>query len=335
MPPLVRRDIWFDSSDGQNKVAGYIYTNPYVTPYCVVQISHGMCEYFARYEEFARFLTQYGIAVCGNDHLGHGKTAKTPEDLGYFGTRGGRNFAVRDLRQMNKIIREVFPQRPIILLGHSMGSFLARKYVVKWPQTVDGFIISGTGGPNSATNMAIRMVEVLVRMRGERHRSKLAFRLAFGKYLQKIDHPNTVYDWLTRDEEIVAKYAADPLCTFRFTLNGYRELFSALRDVSSPQWAAAVRKNMPVLMIQGDGDPVGDYGEGTAIVRDWLQQAGVKNLEYRLYHGARHEVLNESNRKEVYGDVLEFIQFWWGRADRPREEKSRPAGKWKFTGKHR
>lgn len=341
MPPLVRRDIWFDSSDSRNKVAGYVYTNPYTQPFCVLQISHGMCEYMDRYEPFAAFLTANGVAVCGNDHLGHGSTVGQSQDFGYFTEMDGRRFAITDLKLMNNKIRELFPGLPVVMLGHSMGSFFARKYVTKWPHTVDGLILSGTGGPNPLAPFGIFMAKLVAKIKGPRYRSVKVHNLAFGQYLQKVDDPITNYDWISRDEDIVEDYAVDPYCTFMFTANGFHELFSALRDVSGRDWARLVRRNMPVMMIQGDADPVGDYGKGTAIVRDWLLDAGVRHVEYKLYPGARHEVLNEINRQEVYEDVLAFLRRWWGNGDRvkalggPRPGKTNAAGKWKFTGRHR
>lgn len=335
MPPLVRRDIWFDSSDSRNRVAGYLYSNPYIPPFCVLQISHGMCEYMDRYEEFAGFLAAKGVAVCGNDHLGHGSTVQRSQDFGYFSEKDGRRFAITDLRLMNDKIREYFPGLPIVLLGHSMGSFFARKYVTKWPHTVDGLILSGTGGPNPLAGLGILLANVVAKSKGPRYRSKMVHKLAFGQYLKKIDDPITDYDWLSRDEAIVEAYATDPYCTFMFTVNGFHELFCALRDVSGPGWASLVRRNMPVLMIQGDADPVGDYGRGTAIVRDRLVDAGVRNVEYKLYPGARHEVLNESNRQEVYQDVFAFLLRWWGEGKKRGGSVTNASGKWKFTGRHR
>lgn len=335
MPPLVRRDIWFDSSDSCNKVAGYVYTNPYIAPYCVLQISHGMCEYIERYEEFAAFLAANGIAVCGNDHLGHGSTVQRSQDFGFFTQKGGRRFAVADLRFMNDKIREIFPGLPIVLLGHSMGSFFARKYVAKWPHTVDGLILSGTAGKNPLAGPAAFLTTIIGAAKSGRYRSAFVHKLAFKQYLKKIYQPNTEYDWISRDEAIVEAYAQDPYCTFMFTVNGFHEVFCALQDVTGPAWAKLVRRNMPLMMIQGDADPVGDYGRGTAMVRAWLKDAGVRSVEYKLYAGARHEVLNELNRQEVYKDVCNFLQRWWGQGKRAIPHQITPDGKWKFVGRRR
>lgn len=311
MPRQERDDIWFDSADGKNQVAAHLWHNPNTPPFCVVQISHGMCEYAGRYDDFARFLVDNGAAVYGNDHLGHGHTAKSPEALGHFTTRGGHRHVLQDLKTMNGLARQRFPGVPLVLLGHSMGSFYARRYAAEWPKTIDGLVLSGTAGPNPLAGLGIAVARLIEAVKGSYHRSNLLHAMAFGSYFKRIPNPKTPHDWVSRDAEIVAHYAADPYCDFRFTVNGFGELFTILRSVSSPKWARRVPRDLPVLMIQGGDDPVGAYDKGTAKVRGWLQNAGVKDLTYKLYPGARHEVLNETNRAEVYRDVLHFLQAHW------------------------
>lgn len=324
MPKIEKKDIWFDSADGASRVAGYIYSCPQVEPWCLVQIAHGMCEYMDRYADFAAFLAQNGAVVCGNDHLGHGGTAADEADLGYFTEKGGRRFAVQDMHRMTTLAKAEYPQLPVVLLGHSMGSFFARRYAALWPEGLAGLILSGTGGPNPLAGFGILMARLAARLRGPRYRSAYIHNLAFGTYLKRVESPKTNYDWISRDEELVRRYNADPRCTFQFTVNGFHELFSALREVSSPAWAAAIPRQLPILMIQGDADPVGDYGRGTAKVRDWLLHAGARHLEYILYPGGRHEMLNEINRDEVYLDVLAFLRKWWYRPDKNEDAVSRP-----------
>lgn len=310
MQKAERSDISYKSADGRSQVAGYFF-QPATKPWCIVQIAHGMCEYILRYEEFANYLCQNGVAVCGNDHIGHGASAAEKEDYGYFTAKGGRRFALADMRAMNEKARSRWPGLPLVLLGHSMGSFFARRYAAEWPDDIDGLIISGTGGPNPLVGLGIFLTNTLARLKGPRYRSDFVNNIAFGASLKRIDNPDTPFDWISRDKEIARAYSQDPLCTYRFTVNGFHELFCSLKEVSRPAWAVRLRKDMPVLMIQGGEDPVGDYGKGPATVRDWLRGAGVKNLEYIEYEGARHEVLNETNRQEVYGDVLAFLKLWW------------------------
>lgn len=307
MQTVEKNAITFKSADGYSDVAGVVYKSSEVVPFCVVQMSHGMLEYMGRYDDFARFLCKNGVAFLGNDHIGHGDSA-TKENKGYFGKKGDHALAVKDIKTMNDFAHREFPSLPVILLGHSMGSFFARVYAARYPETIDGLILSGTAGKNPAAGAGIMLAWLLMKLRGARHASPLMQKMAFGKYLEKIPNYKTLSDWISRDEAIVEAYVNDPDCTFAFTVSGYHALLSALREVSSPKWAARIRKDMPLLMIQGSDDPVGAYNEGTAQVKGWLEDAGVKNLEYKLYEGARHEVLNETNRSEVYTDVLEFLK---------------------------
>lgn len=300
--------IKYPSADGKHEISGYIYSQPDIEPSCILQISHGMCEYIGRYEDFAGYLSAVGVVVCGNDHLGHGDSVFGEDDYGYFSGTGGHIYVLEDLNTMNRIVRERYPQLPLILLGHSMGSFFARRYAVLWPETIDGLIISGTGGPNPATGAGIRLSKILGKFKGDRHRSQLMKTMAFGSYFKRIKNPKSVYDWVSTDEVVVKNYANDPKCNFSFTVNGYGEMLTVLRDVSGPQWAEAIPKDMPVLLIAGEEDPVGAYGKGVETVYGWLKDAGVRKLDLKLYPGMRHEVLNEVERGIVYSDTLEFIK---------------------------
>lgn len=311
MPHLEKSVIQFNSADGHSKVAGYFYEWPEVKPFCVLQLSHGMCEYIGRYEEFAAYMASRGVVVCGNDHIGHGSTAANDEELGYFGERGGRSFALKDLKQMNDRAHQRYPQLPLVLLGHSMGSFFARQYAVNWPESISGLIISGTAGTNPAAIPGVLLCRLLEKWKGARYRSPFMDKLVFGTSLRKIENPNTEYDWISRDEEIVAAYAADPKTTFKFTLNGFGELFNALRDVTGMKWANKMPKDKPILVFAGDADPVGNYSKGVLKVVKWLQRAKVEELTHIIYHGGRHEMLNEINRSDVYADVFAFVQKWW------------------------
>lgn len=302
-----KRNISFNSANGEDTVVGYFYTDEAVRPHAVVQLSHGMCEYIGRYDDFAAYLCARGYAVCGNDHLGHGATGDSGTD-GYFAERDGRKYVLEDLHTMNRLAHEAFPELPLVLFGHSMGSFFARQYAALWPDTIDGLVICGTGGPNPLGGVGLALTRVLGAVRGEKYRSKFINNLAFGAYLKRIPSPDTPYDWISRDKEIVAAYARDPKCTFIFTVSAFHELMAILRDVSSPAWAAKLKKSTPVLMISGDMDPVGDYGEGVKKVFGWIKEAGVQDAQLKLYPGARHEVLNETNRAEVYADVAAWLE---------------------------
>lgn len=305
MQEVRKSDISFESSDGKNTVAGYFYTCPAAAPRAVLQISHGMCEYIGRYDDFAGYMARHGYVVCGNDHLGHGATSSGPNGTdGFFAPKDGRKFVLRDLNTMNRKAREAYPGLPLILLGHSMGSFFARQYAVLYPDTLQALVLSGTGGPNPLASVGLWLTNRIAAQKGATYRSQFLNQMAFGQYLKRIKTPISPYDWISRDQDIVARYAADPKCTFVFTASAFHELMAILRTVNRPDWAQKVDQKLPVALFAGDMDPVGDYGKGVERVYRALQSAGVEDVSLKLYPGARHEILNETNRGEVYADVL-------------------------------
>lgn len=304
MSEVKKSDISFKSADGINTIAGYFYVCPQIKPRAILQISHGMCEYIGRYDDFAAFMARNGFVVCGNDHLGHGASVGETGTYGYFGDKDGRKYVLQDLHRMNSIACKQHPGLPVVLLGHSMGSFFARLYAVTYPETLQALLISGTGGPNPLGGVGILLTDFLAKLKGPRYRSVFINRLAFGAYLKRIESPATPYDWITSDARIVRSYAADSRCTFVFTVSAFHELMSVLDAVNKPAWAEKVDKQLPVLLFSGDMDPVGDYGKGVEKVYHMLKKADVQDVELRLYRGGRHEMLNEVNREEVYRDVL-------------------------------
>lgn len=327
----------FDSSDGIHS-CHYIVAKPDGEPRGIVQISHGMCEYIERYLDFMSFLTDNGYVVCGNDHLGHGHTVDDSSELGYFSEQNGWQNTVEDLYTLTKIMKLKYPKQPYFLLGHSMGSFLARAYAIKHAHECDGYIFMGTadgfGGTvkdyakpkldklspklyscinikdstlsSLASSVLISQAETIGKIKGDTYRSAKLNDLAFGKYNERIDNPKTEYDWISKDEKIVDKYAHDPLCTFMFTVNGYINLCSALAYVSNDRWFSAFPKDIPALLLAGDADPVGNYGKGVKNVYNKMCEYRCQ-VSMKLYEGDRHELLNETNRTEVYADILEYI----------------------------
>lgn len=306
----------FPSTNGTDTIHYTIWQSDTVPPKAVVQIVHGMCEYIARYDDFARYLNGLGFLVVGDDHLGHGRTAPTREDLGYFAPKDGYLYMIEDEFALTGIIKELFPGLPYFLLGHSMGSFIARGYLAKHREGLTGAIISGTSGPNPMSGMGVLVAKLIKAFKGERYRSKLIDKLSFGAYNDRYPEKRTKYDWLTRDNAIVDAYAKDPYCTFLFTVSGSLDLMHLLRSISNEAWADAVNKDLPILLISGDMDPVGDYGKGVAKVRDLLKAAGVKDLQMTLYPQGRHEILNEIDRQVVYSDVATWLE-----GHLPKEEK--------------
>ena len=297
----------FNSSNGVDKCAYCIYT-PQIEPYKgIIQISHGMCEYIERYEHFAEFFVNRGYIVCGNDHLGHGKSAATNDDLGYFAEKDGWSHLVNDLHRFTLIMKNKYKSLPYFLLGHSMGSFVARLYITRFPNELNGAIILGTGDDKALSEIGVRATRSVATLKGERFRSTKLNTLIFGVYNDRIEDKQTVFDWLTHDREVVKKYMDDEKSNFIFTASGFVDLTTLLRRVSSDEWVKNVPNKLPILIASGTADPVGGYGKGVLNVYERLINAGC-NVDIKLYPGARHELINETMKEIVYDDLLIWIQ---------------------------
>lgn len=301
------KEISFASSDGKNTVMAYMFI-PEGDVRAVIQISHGMIDHIGRYKDLCEYFAERGIAVAGNDDLGHGRTAACPEDLGYFAERDGYKYVIDDLNKMNALIREHIPGMPVVMLGHSMGSFMARLYAVKYPDTLDGIIIHGTGGANPLLAPGKIIAKLIRALRGSRHRSKLITSLAFGSYNSRFPKEEGENAWLTRDVERVSTRQTDPYTSYKFTVSAYIDLFTVLGESNSKEWYFRYPKDLPTLVVSGDADPVGDYGRGVKSVYDGLYAVGVKDLELKLYEDARHELFNEFNREEVYDFLIKWTE---------------------------
>lgn len=297
----------YKSRDGIHDISYHVWF-PQGTVRGIIQISHGMCEYIMRYKDFAEFLAGHGFVVCGNDHLGHGESVNSDDELGYFCEKDGWQTAVDDLHTLTNIMKKSYPDLPYFMLGHSMGSFLARAYCIKYGREPDAVIFCGTSGGIKGIPGLLSVISQMELVHGDKYRSKVINHMAFGAYNRKIPASQTPYDWISRDTDIVDKYRADDKCTFIFTLNGFENLMKVLWYVNNDKWYSAFRKDLPVFLIAGDGDPVGDYGRGVQNVFDKMRDFHC-DARLKIYPGARHELLNETLRGDVYNDVLEFISM--------------------------
>lgn len=273
----------------------------------IVQISHGMREYIGRYEDYAEHLCSLGVVLAGNDHPGHGESVSSLDDLGFFAEKDGVELAVEGLRTMSELLLKRYDGKPLILLGHSMGSFLARLYLSQYAENLAGAIIMGTGGPDAPTGAGIALANIISLFRGERHRSKLLFSIQSAGYLKRCGKGSDPAAWLTRDSAIVEKYNDDKYCNYLFTVSGYRDLFRMLEAVSREEWAPTVPTDLPILLISGEDDPVGGYGKGVLKVAGALTGAGARKLTTVIIPGARHEVLNETDREETFALIDRWI----------------------------
>lgn len=301
------KEIGFPSGDGKSRIHAEVYEPLTGKPRGIVQISHGMIDYIGRYETLADFLTERGYIVCGGDHLGHGGSVSDPQDYGYFAKKNGCDIVVDDLYRLNRIMRDEYKDLPIFLFGHSMGSFMARLYALKYPDSISGIVIHGTGGKNPLLVMGKALVRLITLFRGDRHRSGLVKALAFGSYNSTFPKEEGEHAWLTRDIQRVAGRNDDPKTNFRFTLSAYRDLFKALGESNSQRFYSSYPRELPTLIMSGADDPVGNYGKGVEEVYRGLSERGVNNLRLKLYDGARHELFNELNRYEVFTDLCGWL----------------------------
>lgn len=295
------------SSDGKQQLAGYLFL-PEDAPRAVVQLSHGMCEYILRYREMAEHLTAAGFAVCGIDHLGHGATAeKNGGKLGYFGEKGAWNTLIEDQEDLRRMMSDSYPALPYFLLGHSMGSFIARLYAARYGDKLTALLVSGTCGKNPAAGPGKALVSLISLFKGREGHSGLLYQLTTGGY-NKTTEQNTAVDWLCHDEEVCKKYLADPWCHYIFTNSGYGELMELVDRCNRSDWYAAMPKNLPVWLFAGDRDAVGNCGKGVTEVYEGLKAQNLTDVAISLYPGMRHEVHNEAIKEELFRDIVSYLE---------------------------
>lgn len=296
------------SADGVSRVHYYVWKPAEGRPKAVIQLAHGMCEYVQRYDAWARRFCEAGYAFCGNDHLGHGHTAEDENGLGYTHPRKGALYMVEDLHTLTQRIKEKLDGVPVVLYGHSMGSFAARAYLTRYGGEINAAIISGTAGAGMPTGLGKLLAHAIARAKGDHHRSKMMASIAFGSYNKRFAEENDHASWLTREPEVRQKYREDPFSHYLFTVAGYDTLFTLLQEVSRKDWATKVPKTLPVLVLSGDMDPVGNYGKGPRQVYERLLKAGCTRVGLKLYEGGRHEMHNETNRDEVFADLVAYLE---------------------------
>lgn len=296
------------SSDGRSwlRVALWLPDAAY-TRRGAVQLVHGMAEHIERYDAFARFLTGLGYVVFGHDHIGHGKSVTSADDLGHMPMEGGKDILVEDVaraRVAAATLCEDVGRLPLFLFGHSMGSFVVRACIARHPEGLAGAVLCGTGDQPRLMSLAGRALSRTIgAVRGERHRSRLVDSLAIGSYASAIEDARTESDWLSTDPAVVDAYLADPLAGFMFTVGGYAALTDLTAEVVTNASAAAVPHDLPLLFVAGSDDPVGERGAAVRRAADRYRAAGVEDVDVVLYPGMRHEILNEPGRVDVYADI--------------------------------
>lgn len=303
------REFSYPSSDGLHQVHAALWTPAERATRGVVQLVHGISEYIGRYDDFARFLAEAGFVVCGHDHLGHGKTAGGPDEYGFLGEKDGWDHLAWDVLALRSRMDAQFPGLPYCLMGHSMGSFVARTYLIRWPGTVDMAILSGTGQESAPLIAFGKWAASLVcALKGPNSRSGFITSLSLGAYNRQFKPNRTNADWISRDTAVVDAYVADPLCRFVPTVGMFRDMMGGLQFIGNPKNIANMDPHTPILLFSGDKDPVGSCGKGVKKVADAFRKAGVTDVTLTLYPDGRHEMLNEVGREQVYEDVLHWLE---------------------------
>lgn len=293
------------SPHGGAELATYVWSID--SPKAVVQIAHGMAEHAQRYDRLAQALNAAGYAVVAHDHRGHGATASQPHEVGYFADRHGWDAAIGDIEAVGRYARDRYREVPYVLLGHSMGSFMAREAASRHSDDMDALVLSGTGGdPGILGTVGQRVASVEGRIRGRRHPSSLMDKLTFGDFNKKFKPNRTDFDWLSRDEDEVDAYVADPRCGNVFTSGFFADFLNGVNALSSDRNPARIRSDLPIYLLAGSDDPVGGE-KGVTAVRDQLRSVGLQDLTLRLYPQGRHEMFNEINRDEVTAELVDWL----------------------------
>ena len=302
-------EFTFLSTDGKTQLHGMRWEPDGGSVRAVLQICHGVAEHIARYDAFARYLNGLGIAVVGHDHLGHGLSLPEGGTPVYFGESNTWNTVVDDIYVLHQRIRLWYPDVPLCIMGHSMGSFLTRTYLIRYPGTVKAAIIMGTGWqPKAVIAGGMAVAKAVGAVVGENGTSDLVTNLAFGTY-NKLFAPNrTSCDWLSADEGNVDAYMADPLCGADATVGLFRQMLSGIRFNQKLSNLRQMDPRIPVLFVAGEKDPVGDCGNGVRRTYQEFRRAGVQDCTLKLYPGLRHEILNEkAQQQQIFEDIGQWL----------------------------
>ena len=298
----------FKAADGKSIIYYHWRPTPGAKIKGVVQIAHGMAEHAQRYDRFASFLTQNGFAVLANDHRGHGKTAGSLAAIGYIEDGSFWEKTIGDMRSLHEVAKAEYPGAPYFLFGHSMGSFLTRHYLVKYGNELSGAIISATGGdPGLLGKIGLLIAKIESLFKGRKKQSPLLDKMSFGKFNAAFKPNRTGHDWLSKDQKEVDKYINDPACGTVFTTGFFIDLLYGVNLVNSESIFESTPKELPIYLFAGEKDPVGDNGQGVREVFNKYEKTGIKKVQIKLYENGRHEMLNEINREEVFGDLLEWL----------------------------
>lgn len=305
---MEKKEFYFLSNDSATRIHAIEWV-PEGKPKAVLQILHGMVEYIDRYSEFAGYLADKGYYVVGHDHLGHGQSVQSKEFYGYFHETKGNEYVIGDIHILRQMTEKKYPGVPYFILGHSMGSFLLRQYLTMKGEGLAGAVIMGTGHqPLAVLSAGQKVCKTIAKMKGWKTRSQFVNNLSFGSFNKKFEPAETPKDWITSDKEKRLEYVNDPLTSFTFTVNGYYFMFEGMKTLEQKGNVDKIPKNLPIFFVAGQDDPVGDFGKGVTRVYKKFKDIGIEDVEMKLYPGDRHEILNETDREQVYQDLYQWFE---------------------------
>lgn len=307
----MRYEFYYPSKDGNTEIHA-VEWRPEGDAKAVLQICHGMVEHISRYEDFAEFLCDHGYCVVGNDHLGHGKSVQSITEYGFFEESNGNACVLGDIHTLRQRTAGRYPDIPYFMMGHSMGSILLRQYIQMYGTGLSGAIMIGVVAERSSVQLeAGRMLcAAIAALRGWHHKSYFVDGLVIGEFEKrtKKEGPHSRRLWITSDREMMERYLSDPLCMFTFTVNAYYSMFTGMLEMQKRERVAMIPKALPIHFAAGTEDPVGDFGSGVEKVYEKYKAAGIGDVSIRLYPGDRHELLNETDRAQVYEDLLAWME---------------------------
>lgn len=298
------KPVFVPSTDNIHILKGKMYI-PHGEVKGLFHIVHGMTEHIERYDVLMSYLAEKGYITFGYDNLGHGKTAGNDSELGFIAHKYGWKYLVDDIDIFENEIKKRYPDKDLFLMGHSMGSFIVRLAAEKFPKNCKKLILCGTAGKNPLVPAGLALTKLIGLLKGEKYISNTVLNMAFGSYNKNFEG-NTEYEWLTKEKSNIIKYADDKYCTFKFTVSAMHDLIKLNSKCNSASWFKNIRKDMPILLISGERDPVGNYSKGVKWVYSNLKKAGA-DAQIKIYENCRHEILNDTCRNEVMNDILKFI----------------------------
>lgn len=301
---VTREEFFMNSSDGIHMIHGYRWYDPEKKIKGVLQIVHGMLEYIDRYEELAEYMASSGYFVTGHDHLGHGESVSDPKELGYAGKYGAVLW-LRDIELVRRMAASCAPKVPYILLGHSMGSFLVRRYLIYHGNRVDGAILMGTGHqPAILVKAGIGLTYLSMLKGGSRGHNRFLNNMTCSGFAKRYPDNARTGSWMSRDPQVLISALQDPKMNFEFTLNAFEALFRTVEEAVDPRRASKMPMGLPILILSGDEDPVGDNGKGVRRFETMLRQIGMQCVTCILYPKNRHELIHDLDKERVMKDIL-------------------------------